>query len=118
MALCVHPDFVYVKARDPATKRVYIVAESRLKEVPGAVPKPKKAKKGAEPAPQEGAWQVRFSTPLESLACTFIGHHVTAASDAAAIFSSLVLVKKESAGAGSPAAECCHCGFPDPRIIC
>ena len=58
LALCVHPDFLYVKAKDPATGRVYIVAESRLKEIPGAVPKPKKAKKGQEAPPAEGGWQV------------------------------------------------------------
>ncbi len=50
LALCVHPDFEYVKARDPANARVYLVAESRLAELPGAVPKAKKAKKGAEDA--------------------------------------------------------------------
>lgn len=58
MALCVHPDFSYVKVKDPATGRVYIVAESRLKDIPGAVPKPKKGKKGQEAAPAEGGWQV------------------------------------------------------------
>lgn len=58
MALCVHPEFTYVKAKDPATGRVYIVAESRLKDIPGAVPKPKKGKKGTEATPQEGGWQV------------------------------------------------------------
>ena len=48
-----------MKARDPASERVYIVAESRLKEVPGAVPKEKKGKKGPEDkaAPKAG-WQV------------------------------------------------------------
>lgn len=50
LALCVNPSFEYVRARNPATGKVYIVAESRLAAVPGAVPKPKKekGKKGAK----------------------------------------------------------------------
>ena len=47
MALCVHPELEYVRARDPATGRVYIVAAARLSELPGAVPEPKKKKAGA-----------------------------------------------------------------------
>lgn len=42
LALCVNPEFDYVKARDPSTGKVYVVAEERLSEIPGAVPKPKK----------------------------------------------------------------------------
>ncbi|KIY92575.1 isoleucyl-tRNA synthetase [Monoraphidium neglectum] len=42
LALCVHPDFTYVKVRNPATGAVFIVAESRLEALPGAVPKGKK----------------------------------------------------------------------------
>ena len=42
LALCVNPDFDYVKARDPSSGKVYLVAEERLSEIPGAVPKPKK----------------------------------------------------------------------------
>lgn len=45
LALCVNPDLEYVKARDPRTGRVYVVAECRLAELPGAVPKKKKASK-------------------------------------------------------------------------
>lgn len=45
LALCVNPGFTYVRARNPATGRVYVVAESRLAAVPGAVPKA--GKKGA-----------------------------------------------------------------------
>jgi hypothetical protein len=37
-----------LQARDPATGKVYIVAESRLGEIPGAVPKKGKGKKGEE----------------------------------------------------------------------
>ena len=44
-------DFVYVKVKDPASGRVYIVAESRLAELPGAVPKPPKKGSKAPPAP-------------------------------------------------------------------
>ena len=58
LALCVHPDFEYVKARDPVRGRVYLVAQSRLAELPGAVPKVKKAKKGAEELPQPAGFEV------------------------------------------------------------
>ena len=37
-----------VQARDPATGKVYLVAESRLGEIPGALPKKGKGKKGEE----------------------------------------------------------------------
>lgn len=46
LALCVHPEFDYVKVKDPASGAVYIVAESRLSAVPGAVAKKGKGKKG------------------------------------------------------------------------
>ena len=59
LALCVNPDFDYVRARDPASGRMYIVAAVRLPEIPGAVPKAKKAKKGAAAEPPTGGWQVR-----------------------------------------------------------
>ena len=59
LALCVNPDFDYARARDPASGRVYIVAAARLPEIPGAVPKAKKAKKGAAAEPPTGGWQVR-----------------------------------------------------------
>ena len=42
LALCVHPELTYVKARDPANGRVYVVAEARLAQLPGAVPHEKK----------------------------------------------------------------------------
>ncbi|GAB4817754.1 hypothetical protein N2152v2_004800 [Parachlorella kessleri] len=48
LALCVNAEFEYVKARDPATGKVYIVAGSRLGEIPGALPKKGKGKKGEE----------------------------------------------------------------------
>eukprot|EP00891_Asterochloris_glomerata_P009063 jgi/Astpho2/9063/e_gw1.00133.6.1_t len=54
LAVCVHPDFDYVKVRDPATQRVYIVAEARLAELPGAVPKAAKGKKKEAEKPQGG----------------------------------------------------------------
>lgn len=43
LALCVHPEFVYVKLQDPKNGKVYIVAESRISFLPGAVPKKKKS---------------------------------------------------------------------------
>jgi isoleucyl-tRNA synthetase len=47
LALCVNPEFTYLRVRDPATGNVYVVAKERLGEIPGAVPKKKKGKKGA-----------------------------------------------------------------------
>ena len=60
LALCVHPDFTYVKAKDPATGRVYIVAEALLHELPGAVPKEskKKDKAAKDSAPKKGGFEV------------------------------------------------------------
>lgn len=58
LALCVHPDFEYVKAKDPGSGKVYLVAESRLAELPGAVPKAKKVKKGTDEAPHPTGFQV------------------------------------------------------------
>jgi isoleucyl-tRNA synthetase len=43
LALCVHPELTYVRAKDPATGKVYVVAEARLCALPGAVPSEKKA---------------------------------------------------------------------------
>ena len=66
LALCVNPDFDYVRAKDSATGKVYVVAETRLASVPGAVPKAKKGakdKKGAEPAK---GWEVSL-LPTPSL---------------------------------------------------
>jgi tRNA synthetases class I (I, L, M and V) len=65
LALCVNPDFVYVRVRDPATGKTYIVAESRLAELPGAVPKQKKGKKGEE---AEKGFEVGFHYPLPTAA--------------------------------------------------
>ena len=66
LALCVHPDFVYVKARDPATGRVYIVAESLLHELPGAVPKESKKKDKAQDKaqPKKGGFEVPVCSHL------------------------------------------------------
>ena len=56
LALCVHPEFTYLKVRNPADGRVYIVAEARLGSIPGAVPKKgKKKKKKKEGKPEEEA---------------------------------------------------------------
>lgn len=49
LALCVNPEFTYLKVRDPANpEKVYIVGESRLSEIPGAVAKSKSSKKGGK----------------------------------------------------------------------
>ncbi|KAK9826356.1 hypothetical protein WJX81_001579 [Elliptochloris bilobata] len=68
LALCVNPEFDYVRARDPASGRVYIVASARLAEIPGAAPKAKKAKKGAAAEPPAGGWQVLASVKGNELA--------------------------------------------------
>lgn len=51
-----------LQARDPVRNQVFIVAESRLPHIPGAVPKAKKgggkAKEGAAPKEGEGGWEV------------------------------------------------------------
>ena len=53
------PDFAYVRAKDPATGKVYVVAESRLAFIPGAVPKAKKGGKGGDKKDAEAkGWQV------------------------------------------------------------
>ena len=67
LALCVHPDFTYVKAKDPASGRVYIVAESLLQELPGAVPKEskKKDKAAKDAAPKKGGFEVHPHTSGE-----------------------------------------------------
>ena len=44
LALCVHPEFIYVKVRQRSTGKVFIVAEARLGALPGAGGK----KKGGE----------------------------------------------------------------------
>eukprot|EP00955_Chlamydomonas_euryale_P085858 364170-Chlamydomonas_euryale.AAC.3 len=87
LALCVNADFTYVRVRDPAKDRVYVVAESRLAFMPGAVPKAskKKGKDGGDEKPKEG-WQVRLDMPRRAceallanpsfLACTCEGRRV------------------------------------------
>ena len=60
LALCVHPDFVYVKAKDPATGRVYIVAEALLQELPGAVPKESKKKDKSKAEPKKSGFEVQI----------------------------------------------------------
>ncbi|KAL3138515.1 hypothetical protein ABBQ32_006299 [Trebouxia sp. C0010 RCD-2024] len=56
LALCVHPDFVYVKVKDPGTGRVYVVAEALLHELPGAVAKESKKKDKSQP--KKGGFEV------------------------------------------------------------
>ena len=72
LALCVNPDFAYVRAKDPATGKVYVVAESRLASIPGAAPKAKKGGKGGDKRDAEPkGWQVgsRPIWPLAQTAC-------------------------------------------------
>ncbi|KAJ9517652.1 hypothetical protein QJQ45_025121 [Haematococcus lacustris] len=59
LALCVNADFTYVRARDPKTGRVFIVAQSRLAFIPGAVPKEsKKSKEAKEGDKPKAGWEV------------------------------------------------------------
>lgn len=48
LALCVNPEFTYLKVKDPKTENVYYVAKARLSELPGAVPKAKKKSKKSD----------------------------------------------------------------------
>ena len=49
-----------MRARDPATGKVYIVADTRLAAIPGAMPKAKKGGKGTDKKDAEPkGWQVR-----------------------------------------------------------
>ena len=66
LALCVNAAFDYVKVKDPACGRVYIVAETRLGELPGALPKA--AKKGKEATP--GFQVIPPATIFLRLSCT------------------------------------------------
>ena len=48
-----------MRAKDPATGKVYVVAESRLASIPGAVPKAKKGSKGGDKKDAEPkGWEV------------------------------------------------------------
>uniref|UniRef100_A0A7S0X0A0 isoleucine--tRNA ligase n=1 Tax=Chlamydomonas leiostraca TaxID=1034604 RepID=A0A7S0X0A0_9CHLO len=74
LGLCVNAEFTYVKAKDPKSGKTYIVAQSRLPSIPGAVPKEAKkkdAKKGdakEEPAkPAPGGWEVLATFPGSEL---------------------------------------------------
>lgn len=51
LALCVHPEFVYVKVKDNATGKVYIVAKARLEALPFAAAKKGKKGKDKDAAP-------------------------------------------------------------------
>ncbi|KAK9804719.1 hypothetical protein WJX72_001779 [[Myrmecia] bisecta] len=58
LALCVNPDFTYVKVKDPEKGKVYIVAEPLLAKLPGAVPQEKKGKKAKEGDKAKGGFEV------------------------------------------------------------
>ena len=57
-ALCVNAEFDYVKVQDPASGRCYVLAEARLGELPGALPKA--AKKGKDAKAASPGFTVRF----------------------------------------------------------
>ncbi|KAL6767828.1 TSI2 [Auxenochlorella protothecoides x Auxenochlorella symbiontica] len=71
LALCVHPTLEYVRVRDPASGQVYIVLESRLSEIPGALPPKagaKKKKDAGEGAAAPAGFQVLARFPGAELA--------------------------------------------------
>ena len=70
LAVCVNPEMEYVKARDPASGRVYIVAETLLDRLPGAVPKAGKKGK-AEQKSFEVNYNIIYIISIES----FIVNH-------------------------------------------
>lgn len=53
LAVCVHPEIIYVKARDKRTQRVYLVAEGLLHELPTVKSGNKSCKTGAEASEYE-----------------------------------------------------------------
>ncbi len=59
LALCVNPEFDYVRVRNPVKGTVMIVAESRLPHVPGAVPKKSKGGKKEDGKKEGGGFEVR-----------------------------------------------------------
>jgi len=70
VALCVNPTMTYVWVRDNKKNRVYIVAESRLPFIPGAVPKPTKGGKGGKAnkdAEAEEGFEILFRKPGSEL---------------------------------------------------
>ena len=73
--------------RDPQKGVVYIVAESRMDSIPGAVPKQKKGKKASEPA-QKG-FEV-CSLHLLCYLCLFVALNLTAYANTLPVMESLV----------------------------
>ena len=70
-----------MRAKDPATGKVYVVAESRLAFIPGAVPKAKKGGKGADKKDAEPkGWQVSSQPILLSAQAACTGTPVTTSS--------------------------------------
>lgn len=67
LALCVNPDFTYLKVKDPASGHVYVVGKERLSQIPGAVPKKKKSKTG------DGHVPVGFEILQEIQGCDLVG---------------------------------------------
>ena len=73
LALCVHPDLVYVRAKCRATGKVFVVAEARVTALPGGAPKKKKKGKdgdaGDAPAAETG-YDILATMPGASLVGT------------------------------------------------
>ena len=72
LALCVHPEFDYLKVQDPKTGKIYIVAESRLSSIPGAVPQ-KKKKKGKSKKPEGGESEEGFKVLEKFKGASLVG---------------------------------------------
>ena len=55
--------------KNPTTGAVYILLEARLAELPGAVPKAAKKKKGKVDAPEQPPFEVCFDRQFSHLLC-------------------------------------------------
>lgn len=66
LALCVNPEFTYLKVKDPESGKVYIVGKDRLSQIPGAVPKKKKSKQKAD-VEQSAGFEVLQEIPGSDL---------------------------------------------------
>ena len=58
LALCVNPEFTYLRVKDPKNGRVYVVGKERLAHVPGAVPKKSKGKKAKDGEDSPKPWEI------------------------------------------------------------
>jgi isoleucyl-tRNA synthetase len=77
LALCVNPEFDYVKVKDPESGRAYIVAECRLSEIPGAIPKASKKAKGKDGEQQQQQPKAGFQVLAKCKGSELVGKTYT-----------------------------------------